>query len=116
MSPAVPRTFELTVTSEMENLTRISDFVASVAERLHLSDDDAFALQMAVDEASANVFEHAYAGRTDGKLQIRVRTEKHELIVVLHDHGAPFDPSSVRRPDPAGLPPPVLFLIVRVLP
>jgi len=91
--------FKLCVTSKMENLTVISDFVTSVAKKLSLDDDQTFALQMAVDEACTNVIEHAYGGQTNGTISIRCRTVNDDVVVTIHDHGRPFDPQSVPRPD-----------------
>jgi len=91
--------FKLSVSSDMKNLAVIADFVAAVAEKLGLDDDETFALQMAVDEACSNVMEHAYRGRTDGKLSLRVEAVDDEVVITLHDQGEPFDPHSVPRPD-----------------
>jgi serine/threonine-protein kinase RsbW len=91
--------FELSVTSKMANLTVISDFVTSVAKKLCLDDDQTFALQMAVDEACANIIEHAYEGKADGTISIRCRIVADDMVVTIHDHGRVFDPDSVPRPD-----------------
>jgi serine/threonine-protein kinase RsbW len=91
--------FKLSVTSEMKNLTVISDFVTSVAKKLGLDDDQTFALQMAVDEACANVIEHAYGGQTNGTISIHCQTLNDDVVVTIHDQGRPFDPQSVPRPD-----------------
>jgi len=93
--------YELCVSSSMENLALISDFVTSLAGRLHLDDDQTFALQMAVDEACANVMEHAYAGKNDGTIRICCHADQDEVVVTIHDRGKPFDPQSVPRPDEA---------------
>jgi len=91
--------FVLSVTSEMENLTVISDFIASVTMKLGLNGDQTFALQMAVDEACANIIEHAYGGRAGGTILITCQTVNDDVVVTIHDHGRPFDPQSVARPD-----------------
>lgn len=85
----------LRVTSRLENLRTISDFVASVAKQFGLDEDQAFAVQMAVDEACANVIEHAYGGRPDGTIDITCKLQDDEMIVKVQDHGKPFDPCSV---------------------
>ena len=91
--------FELTVTSKMENLAVVYDFVTSVAGEFSLSDDETFALQMAVDEACANVIEHAYDRTANGKMSIRCRLIDDEIVVIIRDHGRPFNPQCVPRPD-----------------
>lgn len=95
------QTFELCTSTDTKNLTMISDFVTSVAEELGLDEKVTFALQMAVDEACANVMEHAYGGRTNGTLRIALQPQGAELVVTIRDHGCPFDPEAVPRPDPA---------------
>lgn len=91
--------FKLRVTSEMENLTAISDLVASFAKESALSADDTFAIQMAVDEACANVIEHAYGGRPDGAVTLMCSLVNNEVRVTIRDHGRPFNPRAVPRPD-----------------
>jgi serine/threonine-protein kinase RsbW len=85
----------------MENLTVISDFVTSAAKQFGLDEDQAFAVQMAVDEASTNVIEHAYAGRPDGTIDITCELVSDRVVVRIHDHGLAFDPRAVLPPDSA---------------
>jgi anti-sigma regulatory factor (Ser/Thr protein kinase) len=93
--------FKLRVTSDMKNLATISDFVSAFAREWTLNDDDTFALQMATDEACANVIEHAYNGRPDGTVSIECSLANDEVILTIRDRGRPFDPKSVPRPDMA---------------
>ena len=90
---------ELCITSEMENLEAISDFVASVAKELGLDEDQTFALQMAVDEACSNIIEHAYGGRRDGIISVCCQVADEDVVITIRDKGRPFDPQSVPRPD-----------------
>ena len=91
--------FRLSVSSDMKNLAVIADFVTAVAEKLGLDEDETFALQMAIDEACSNVMEHAYRGRVDGEVSLRVQAVDDEVVITIHDQGEPFDPHSVPRPD-----------------
>jgi anti-sigma regulatory factor (Ser/Thr protein kinase) len=93
---------KLCVNTRMENLTAISDFVASATKKLDLGEETAFAIWMAVDEACANVIEHAYGGMADaasGTMCITLKTVTDSVVITIHDHGRPFDPQSVVRPD-----------------
>ena len=60
MSEAIERTFTLHVPSSTENLVLIREFVTSIATRAGLDESDVAKLELAVDEACANVIEHAY--------------------------------------------------------
>jgi len=91
--------FKLRVNSEMKNLTAISDMVLVFAKQAALSDDDTFAVQMAVDEACANVIEHAYRGRPDGMVSIEGSLTDDVVVLTIRDRGQPFDPQAVPRPD-----------------
>lgn len=91
----------LRVTSDMNNLTAISDFISAFARESELNEDDTFALQMATDEACANVIEHAYGGQPDGTVSIECWIANDEVTLIIRDHGRPFDPQTVPRPDMA---------------
>jgi serine/threonine-protein kinase RsbW len=93
--------FKLRVSSDMRNLATISDFVSACAREWALNEYDTFALQMATDEACANVIEHAYNGRPDGTVSIECSLANDEVILTIRDRGRPFDPKSVPRPDMA---------------
>ena len=95
----MPRKYKLSVTGELENLARIGQFIADTTRALGLSKDDAFAVEMAVDEACANVIGHAYGGRSDGTIELACYLEEDRLVVTIRDHGEPFDPESVPCPD-----------------
>lgn len=91
--------YELSVHSNMQNLTAISEFITSAVSQLGLDEDQAFIVQMAVDEAVTNVIEHAYGGRSDGDILIRCWLVDDELVITILDHGEPFDPTCVLPPD-----------------
>lgn len=94
--------FRLCVSTRMENLTAISDFVTSATRKLGLHEETAFAVLMAVDEACANVIEHAYGGManaTTGTVCVTLKTVADSLVITIRDHGRAFDPQSVVRPD-----------------
>ena len=95
------RKYELSVTSELDKLARIGQFITDTTRALGLSGDEAFAVEMAVDEACANVIEHAYNGKPDGTIDVTCYLEEDRLVVTIRDHGEPFDPASVPRPDTA---------------
>jgi anti-sigma regulatory factor (Ser/Thr protein kinase) len=56
-------------------------------------------LAVAFSEAAANVHRHAYAGRHDGRVALRVTIDDACVVLTLEHDGAPFDPSSYRPPD-----------------
>ena len=89
----------LTVPGRFESLVRIADFVEGAVRGAGWSDDDVYHVQMAVDEACSNVIEHAYGMDAHGEIQLTCCIQDQgDLIVVIHDHGKPFDPAGVPEP------------------
>ena len=95
------RKYELSVSSDLDNLARIGQFIVDTTRALSLSGDDSFAVEMAVDEACANVMEHAYDGKPDGTIDVTCYIEEDRFVVTIRDQGEPFDPTSVPCPDTA---------------
>ena len=85
-------THHLTIPSRTSQLARVRRCVMDWAQEAGLSDSDAQALQMAVDEACANAIEHAYAGRTDGSVEIEATLKRDALVITVRHRGEPFDP------------------------
>lgn len=79
-------------------MATIRSFVRHGVAKLGGSEDDGFAFELATDEAAANIFEHAYAGR-GGEIAVTVSREGDSLVVCIRDWGRPFDPERVPPPD-----------------
>ncbi len=90
--------YVLTITSRPENLARLAEFIAEVAANFGLTDQEAYNIQMAVDEAVTNIIEHAYEG-AEGPIEITAERRSDDFVVTLRDHGQPFDPEMVAEPD-----------------
>lgn len=91
--------FELTVPSRAENLARIADFVTEVAANWGLSEQETFAVQMAVDEACTNIIQHGYGSQQEGPIEIACHRQDDDCVVTIRDYGRAFDPSAVPQPD-----------------
>ncbi len=89
----------LIVSSSLESLGEISDFVVSAARAAGLDDQAVWEVQLAVDEAATNVILHAYGGHEEGPITVQVDVRDDEFVICLHDRGKPFDPDAVPHPD-----------------
>lgn len=96
---AKTQTSYLQITSDMSNLAQVADFVADAARQAKLSQKQSDDVQMAVDEAVTNIMEHAYAGRKDGQISIRLQSDAREFFVEIRDAGNTFDPSKIKTPN-----------------
>lgn len=86
------------------SLVHIRATVTNIAQRIGFPEDEVAKIEMAVDEACANIVEHAFApGKSwyhhgDPQLHLEVRTEEEKLVFEIHDHGAQFDLASFEPP------------------
>jgi len=88
-----------TFPGNFKSLAPISNFIIDEAEEAGFSHSDIYAIQTAVDEACANIIDHAYGGENIGEIEIRVTQIKKGIRIVLRDEGKPFDPDEVPEPD-----------------
>ena len=86
---------ELHVEATIENVRRISEFVRETGRRLRLTEDMLFEIDLAVEEASANIVRHAYPPGQSGEILLRVESTDDMVRITLTDWGLPFDVSSV---------------------
>jgi serine/threonine-protein kinase RsbW len=82
-----------------KNLASISEFIILHAEAAGFSSSDVYAIQTAVDEASANIIDHAYGGENVGSILIQIFDLKDKFVIKLTDTGLTFDPEEVPLPD-----------------
>jgi len=90
---------KVTFDADFDNLDEIRDFVGDAASLAGFSDKEIYAIQLAADEASSNIIEHAYAGMKGGKLEIECSIFDDGLEIVMRDQGKSFNPSSVPEPN-----------------
>ncbi len=93
----IERKFALTVPSSTENLALIREFVGSIAQQSGMDAADAGKLELAVDEACANVIEHAYGHDISKEVIIRATLDEETLSIDVEDTGSGFDPNSVKQ-------------------
>jgi serine/threonine-protein kinase RsbW len=94
--PSFEHDFLLHVPSSTDNLAMIRDFVSKVGEKAGFDEKEVMKLSLAVDEACANVIEHAYGDiPIKGQVRVRVTFDAEEVIIEVVDTGKGFDPSQL---------------------
>jgi anti-sigma regulatory factor (Ser/Thr protein kinase) len=89
---------DLVLVGTNSELPRISRFIEEACDGANVDSAARFDLQMAVDEACCNVFEHAYNGSA-GEIDLRFETRGRDVVITLHDHGRAFNPEGIPPPD-----------------
>lgn len=91
------RKFTLQVPSSTENLALIREFVSSAAKQAGFDEKEVGRLELAVDEACANVIEHAYGHDTNKEVIVRAKLDDTEFSIDIEDTGKGFDPAEVNQ-------------------
>ncbi len=86
---------ELRLEATPENLRKVSEFVRNIGQQIRLAEEVLFDIDLAVEEALANIVRHAYRPGQAGDLLLRVGTTDDVLRITIFDWGLPFDPESV---------------------
>jgi anti-sigma regulatory factor (Ser/Thr protein kinase) len=92
---SIENTFTLDVPSSTQNLALIREFVARVAAQAGLNEAEVGQLELAVDEACANVIEHAYGDDKTKQVMVRAVFDEDALRIHVIDTGKGFDPTQV---------------------
>lgn len=95
--PSIERTFSLQVPSSTENLAMIRDFVNGIGTRAGLPASDVAKIELAVDEACANVIEHAYGPEVTKEVTVKATIDEETVQIEVVDTGKGFDPSLVSQ-------------------
>jgi serine/threonine-protein kinase RsbW len=96
---AIENTFTLDVPSTTQNLAMIREFVNRVAAQAGLDEIEVGQLELAVDEACANVIEHAYGDDSTKQVMVRAIFDEDTLRIHVIDTGKGFDPTQVQQQD-----------------
>lgn len=93
----IERKFMLQVPASTENLALIREFVSSAAQQAGFDENEVAKLELAVDEACANVIEHAYGHDVSKEVIVRAKLDDETLSIDIEDTGNGFDPESVSQ-------------------
>jgi serine/threonine-protein kinase RsbW len=87
------------VKAVLKNVSDAMAFAAQRAREAGLEEVAVKQVQLAVDEACANVVDHAYDGLLPGDMEIVCGLDGLEFVVLVRDWGQRFDPDEVAVPD-----------------
>jgi serine/threonine-protein kinase RsbW len=89
---------QISAPATLEHLRRLVDTAADCARKQNLPTARVGDVELAVDEAVANVCRHAY-GNDPGEVALSCAADEREFVVEITDRGRPFDLLSVPPPD-----------------
>ena len=83
----------------LENVPLAIECVTEWAQKAGFDERALYEIQLAVDEACANVVDHAYQGADPGDIEVSCCLDDQILTVQVRDWGTGFDLTSVADPD-----------------
>jgi serine/threonine-protein kinase RsbW len=86
------------IRADLENLEKTRTFVSECASAQHFSAARVSEIELALEEAFANICNYAYAGEP-GEIEVNCSTEDGGMVIEIIDSGAAFDITAVNDPD-----------------
>lgn len=94
MKPSASVLLHLAVPSDSKYLSVVHERAREVAQSIRFGPVESEQWALAVEECAANSIEHAYAGRSDGEVDITLALEGDYLCAEICDQGAAFQPGA----------------------
>lgn len=87
----------LKVRSDLAELDRIRDFLKETLRGHHVSEEEAFKIELSLIEICTNIVLYAYP-EGDGDILIKMWSDNGIFYLEIRDHGIPFDPRQMELP------------------
>ena len=85
---------ELTFKNDLQELSRVTEFMEEVCDEMQLDMHLTMKLQLAIEETVVNVISYAYPKGSCAEISLTAESDDKELAFVLSDTGKPFDPTA----------------------
>ena len=89
----------LTLHNDVQQVTLLADYIDAVADEGALDPALTISLNLALEEAVANVILYAYPEGTQGDVDITTTVADGVLTFIIADEGVPFDPTQKEEAD-----------------
>ena len=95
------KTYRMKLPADSGNLDIIRKFIAGISENMGFNDEEVYKIELAVDEACANVIKHAYLtnSKREPIINIEAQEKNDRIEIVISDKEKGFDPSKVKKPE-----------------
>ncbi|MBN1345574.1 MAG: GNAT family N-acetyltransferase [Phycisphaerae bacterium] len=93
-------TTSLTIPNRLTYLRPVMAYVREIAALVGLSEKDRYDVELAVEEALANVIEHGFEPDALATFELACEVAATSVSFVIHEKGMPYDPNRVRDYQP----------------
>ena len=89
----------IVITNDTKFLGFVREFMSRMIRQSALSREDENKIILAVDEAVANIIEHAYENQREGTIEVECEADAKRFLVTIRDSGQKFSPDGITTPD-----------------
>lgn len=86
---------EIRITNDLAEVSALAEFVEELCAELSVSDELTMNINLALEEAVANIIMYAYPSQEQHEILLRATISPSQLIFLLTDNGQSFDPTEV---------------------
>ena len=97
-------TLELSLANDLREMSVVAAEIDEFCTAQHLATEIAYAANLAIEELLTNSISHGYDDDEPHRIEIILRREPDDLVIVIVDDSAPFDPSQEARSRRHGAP------------
>ena len=90
---------QLRMKAILENVPRAMRCARAAAQQAGFEPSTLYQIELVVDEACANVIQHAYADLEPGDMAVACYLDGRRFLIEVRDWGRSFDPQTVPEPD-----------------
>ena len=103
---------EIRISNNLNEIVVLASFIEELGEELSLPAETVMNINLALEEAVANIIMYAYPPKEQHIILLKVTSTEKQLIFLLTDKGASFDPTQVEERPIGGL---GIFLIRSIM-
>ena len=89
----------IVLNNDIQEVKQLNVFVSDVCATVHLDNDMASNVELAIEEAVVNVMNYAYPYEWEGKIHVKAYASGGTLFFEISDNGIPFDPTKAKEAD-----------------
>lgn len=90
---------EIRISNQLNEIAGLAIFIEELGEELSLSAETTMNINLALEEAIANIIMYAYPPQEQHDIILKVTVTENQLIFLLTDNGLSFDPTQVEEVD-----------------
>ena len=90
---------EIRISNNLNEIVVLASFIEELGEELSLPAETVMNINLALEEAVANIIMYAYPPKEQHIILLKVTSTEKQLIFLLTDKGASFDPTQVEEVD-----------------